>query len=229
MRGFRHVRYWIFSLLSAVMLWTVANSTSPVERPFDVPVETTGVPEGLVVISQDYDRVNIRVRGSRAGLASLTATDLVYVADLSSAEPGRNHHEVDVTTLAGSLPRGADVVSRAPLSIDFVLEEKQTRSVAIRLDVTGEPAEGFRVVSTTLSPERATVTGARTEVLGLKEVPTEKLDISGARAPIQRRVKLVQGGRHVWLDGIEEIEVRIDIEPIPPDELAASQAEGKKR
>lgn len=220
MKGLRHIRYWIFSLLSAVLLWSVANSTSPVERPFDVPVQTAGVPAGFVVTGQDYDRVNIRVRGSRAGLASLTATDLVYVADLSASGAGSNPHEVDVTTIERGLPRGADVVSRAPLSIDFVLEEKQTRSVAIRADVQGRPASGYRIEGITLSPERATVSGARTEVLGLQEVLTEKMDIDGAQGPIQRRLKLVEGGRHVWLDGIEEIEVRVDVVPLPPEELA---------
>ena len=103
-----------------------------------MPFSSKRVPEDFVVTGQDYDRVNIRVRGSRAGLASLTATDLVYVADLSGAESGSNAHEVDVTTIERDLPRGADVVSRAPLVISFDLEEKQTRSVAIELDRLGD-------------------------------------------------------------------------------------------
>lgn len=226
MKGIRHIRYWIFSLLSAVLLWTVANSTSPVERPFDVPVQTAGVPEALVVTGQDYDRVNIRVRGSRAGLASLTATDLVYVADLSGASDGRYAHEVDVTTIAQGLPRGAEIVSRAPLSIDFDLESKQTRSVSITPALEGEPARGYRVDGITLSPERATVSGARTEVLALQQVVTEKMDIAGAQGPIQRRLKLALNGRHIWLDGIEEIEVRVDVVPLAPEDLAERENGG---
>lgn len=220
MTRFPRFRYWAISLLGAILLWTVAHGTSPVERPFDVPVETTGVPEELVVVGQNYDRVNIFVRGSRAGLASLTATDLIYSADLSAAVPGHYNQEVDVTTIERGLPRGAAVVSRSPVSIDFLLEEKHTRSVAVRPDVSGSPAPGFLVESVTVAPERATVTGARSEVLDLKEVLTEVVDITGAQASIQRRAKLMTTGRHSWLNGVEEIEVRIQIVPQPVEELA---------
>jgi YbbR domain-containing protein len=224
MKGLSHIRYWLFSLLGAVLLWTVAHSTSPVERPFDIPVQTSGVPDDLVVTGQDYDRVNIFVRGSRAGLASLSATDLVYVADLSAASRGRTSQEVDVITIEQGLPRGAEVVSRSPTSLEFVLERKHTRSVAIRADLSGGPAAGYQVNSVSVTPERATVTGARSEVLGLKEVLTETVDITGAQGSIQRRVKLLATGRDLWLDGIEEIEIQIDISPLPIEELADSES-----
>ena len=220
MKGLRNLRYWLFSLLGAILLWTVAHSTSPVERPFNVPVRTEGVPESLVVVGQDYDRVNIFVRGSRAGLASLIAADLFYSADLSAAAAGRYNQEVDVTTIERDLPPGAGVVSRSPVSIEFVLEEKHTRSVAVKPDVAGEPALGFTVEAVTVSPERATVTGARSEVLGLKEVLTEAVDITGAQATVQQRAKLMEVGRHTWFDGVEEIDVRVEIVPQPVDELA---------
>ena len=224
MKGIRHLRYWAFSLLGAILLWTVAHSTSPVERPFDIPVETTAVPEDLVVTSRDHDRVNIFVRGSRAGLASLSVTELVYRADLSSAGEGRHLQEVDVITIERDLPRGAEVVSRSPTSIEFTLEKKHTRSVGIRPDVMGGPGPGYEVNAITVTPERATVTGARSEVLGLKEVLTETIDIAGAQGSIQRRVKLLAVGRDLWLDGIEEIEVRIEIAPLPIEDLADSES-----
>ena len=224
MKGIRHIRYWIFSLLGAILLWTVSHSTSPVERPFDIPVHTADVPEDLVVTGQDHDRVNIFVRGSRAGLASLSATDLVYNADLSAATEGRHSQEVDVITIERDLPRGAEVVSRSPTTIEFVLEKKQTRSVAIRPDVTGGPAVGYAVNAVKVTPERATITGARSEVLGLKEVLTETIDIAGAQGSIQRRVKLLATGRDLWLDGIEEIDVRIEIAPLPIEDLADSES-----
>ncbi len=228
MKGLRNIRYWLFSLLGAILLWTVAHSTSPVERPFDVPVQTEGVPEDLVVIGQDYDRVNIFVRGSRAGLASLTATDLVYVANLVAAVPGRFSQEVDVTTIERGLPRGAVIVSRSPVSIDFRLEKKHSRSVGIRSDVVGSVAPGFQVESISIAPERTTVTGARTEVLGLKEVLTEVVDITGAQANVQRRVKLMEAGRHAWFDGIDEVEVRVEITPQPVEELADGESGDKQ-
>ena len=37
---------------------------------------------------------------------------------------------------------------------------------------------------------------------------------------MQRRAKLMEAGRHAWFDGVEEIEVRVEIVPQPIEELA---------
>lgn len=220
MRGLVNIRYAFAALLVALLLWVVAHSTSPVERPFDLPVRAADIPDELVVTGQNYDRVNIHVRGSRAALASLSASDLEYVADLSTAAPGDLSQEVDVTKIERTLPRGAEIVSRLPVSIDFVLERKHTRSVKVQADVTGTPAQGYELGTISIVPASASVTGARSEVLGLKRVETETVDISGATASIVRRVKLMPAGRHVWFDEVEAIDLRIDIRAKETPELA---------
>ena len=56
------------ALVLAILLWGVANTSSSIERGFDIPVVLRGVPQDLVVTGLSADQVNVRISGSRAQL-----------------------------------------------------------------------------------------------------------------------------------------------------------------
>jgi YbbR domain-containing protein len=216
---FSNLRYKVVALLAALLLWGVSHSTSSVERGFDIPVVPGNVPEDLVITGQSTDAVNIRVRATNAALRRLSVAELAYAVDLAGARAGTTEREVELAAM--SLPRGAQIVSRSPASLEFTLERKSTRAVKVRADIDGEPAPGFRVDEVVIDPPRLRIAGARSEVLRLSEVLTETIDVAGASAPIERKVKAAPGGLHVWLDGPAEVTVRIAVVPEPPPEPAA--------
>jgi YbbR domain-containing protein len=211
----QNLRYKLIALAFAALLWGVSHSTTTVERGFDLPVAVRGVPESLVVVGQSSDMVNIRVRGSRAALRSLTVGELEYAVELAGARPGVTELEVDTNTL--DLPRGAQVVSRSPANIDFTLERRATKTVRVRADLEGDPAEGYVVAGVELEPSRVRITGARSEVQRLSEVLTETVDVTGAMAPLERRVRPSLRGRNVWVEETEAIDVRVDVAPQPEE------------
>jgi YbbR domain-containing protein len=218
MNPLRYPGLKLLALLGAFLLWGVSHSTASVERGFDVPVVQVGVPENLVVVARTSDAVNVRVRGSRAALRSLSVGTLDYPVDLSGARPGVAKREVDLIGM--DLPRGATVVSRSPLSIEFTLENRSSRAVRGRPDMEGEPAEGYVLGEVAVDPPRVRIAGARTEVLRLSEVLTETIDVSGAIAPLERRVRPSITGPNLWLEGVEEVTVRIDVQPVETEEEA---------
>jgi YbbR domain-containing protein len=218
MNPLRYPGLKLLALLGAFLLWGVSHSTASVERGFDVPVVQVGVPENLVVVARTSDAVNVRVRGSRAALRSLSVGTLAYPVDLSGARPGVAKREVDLIGM--DLPRGATVVSRSPLSIEFTLENRSSRAVRVRPDMEGEPAEGYVLGEVAVDPPRVRIAGARTEVLRLSEVLTETIDVSGAIAPLERRVRPSITGPNLWLEGVEEVTVRIDVQPVETEEEA---------
>jgi hypothetical protein len=55
-------------------------------------------------------------------------------------------------------------------------------------------------------------------VLRLSEVLTETIDVAGADAALEKKVRAMPGGLHVWLDGDELVAVRIAIVPVPVPE-----------
>jgi YbbR domain-containing protein len=215
---FSNLRYKVVALVAALLLWGVSHSTSSVERGFDIPVVPGNVPEDLVITGQSTDAVNIRVRATNAALRRLSVAELSYAVDLAGARAGTTEREVELAAM--SLPRGAQIVSRSPASLEFMLERKSTRAVKVRADIDGEPAPGFVVDEVAIEPPRLRIAGARSEVLRLSEVLTETIDVTGANASFERKVKAAPGGLHVWLDGPTEVTVRVAVVPEPPPAAA---------
>lgn len=221
-----NLRYKVVALLAALLLWGVSHSTSSVERGFDIPVVPGNVPQDLVITGQSTDAVNIRVRATNAALRRLSVADLSYPVDLAGARAGNTEREVELAAM--NLPRGAQIVSRSPASLEFTLERRSTRAVKVRADVDGEPESGFVLGKISIEPPRLRISGARSEVLRLSEVLTETIDVAGANAPLEKKVRATPGGLHVWMDGENEVTVRIAIMPAP-DPAAPPPPKAKRK
>ena len=204
--------YKVAAVLIAVLLWVVAQGSSNTQKPFDVPVVFQNVPENLVITDQNTEAINIRVQGSRAALRNLAGESLEYVVGVSGVR--RGSADFDVPQEPIEAPRGAEVVSRSPSRLEVKFERRGTKVMAVRADLAGEPAQGFRVAAVEVEPPRVTVTGARREVLRLNEAVTEAIDITGLSKETEREARLSLGGTHVWVEQPTSVKVRVRIEPV---------------
>jgi YbbR domain-containing protein len=222
----KNLRYAVLAIVISLILWSIAHGSSSVERGFDIPVVFHDLPDTLVITDQSDREINIRVLGSRVALRNLSPSKMEYVVDVSGAKVGRTVHEVDVSRL--DQPRGVRIVSRSPAQIDARFEARGRKTVRIRVDLEGEPAEGFVLTSVEVDPPRVRLTGARSRVMRLSEVVTETIDVSGLEAPLERQVKLSLGSDHVWMEDDEPVSVRIGIEAVEPPADGAAGSEGGK-
>jgi YbbR domain-containing protein len=221
MRLFRNLGYKVLALVITLFLWVVARGSSSVERGFDIPVVLQGVPDDLVVVDQGADVVNVRLLGTRSALRNFDPERLEYPLEIADAKPGQADFEVDLSRF--DLPRGARVVSRSPSRIELSLERRTAKTVKVKPDLEGQPAEGYRVADVTTDPPRVRITGARSEVLRISEVATETIDVTGATGPVERDVRISTGPGHVWADSPRTVKVTVDVEaeraplaPTPP-------------
>ena len=224
--GTRNWKTGFLALGIAAVLWGIAHSSSSVERSLDVPVSFQNLADDLVITGQSTDRVNIRVRGSRAALRNLSPAKLEYAVDVAGARPGTGSYDVDVSRF--DLPRGSNIVSRSPGSLEIDFERRGRRAVRIRPDVEGEPAAGYLMGQAEVEPSHVWLTGARSEVMRLDEVVTETIDVAGLQTPIDREVRLSLGGGHVWMEESQPVRVRIPIEPVEGGRVEADQRGGGK-
>lgn len=214
----------LLAVVIAVFLWWVAHGTSSVERGYDLPVVFRGVPEDLVITDQTGDVVNVRVLGSRAALRNLGDERLEYVVDVSGAKPGKADFEVDAAAIEMGVPRGARIVSRSPAQLGVTFEKKGSKSVPVRAELEGKPAEGYAVAGVDVEPARVRVTGARKEVQRLSEVVTESIDLSGLTQTTEKEVRVSTFGDHVWVDNPAAVRVRVRV--VPTADGAGTAKEG---
>ncbi|MDJ0789155.1 MAG: CdaR family protein [Myxococcota bacterium] len=226
---FSDFQYKLLALVVAVLLWSLSQGTSSIERGFDVPVAIQERPDNLVVTRRSADAVNIRVRGTRAALRSLSGENLEYVVNLSGAKSGRAEFEVDLTPLLAQLPRGAQIVSRSPFELELELEPKGSKMVKLEPEVVGDPAPGFLVAGVLVEPPRIRITGARDEVRRLEQLLTETVYVNGASETFEQTVRPSIRGDNLWIEPEQgqEVTVRVQVVPEPvPEDAEDAAAEG---
>lgn len=220
---FSDLRFKLLAAGIAVFLWAAAHGSSNEQRSLDVPVVFQNRPEALVLTDKSVDSINLRVEGRRAVLRNLGASNLEYRVDVSEVNPGDAIFEVDAGSV--DLPRGVRPVARSPSLIRATFERRGRKTVRVRADLEGEPAEGYELVSVDVVPQSVRIAGARSEVERLSEVVTEPIDLRGATGPVERQVRLLVGARNVWVDDeMAPVTVRVRIQPTPP-ETAGAEAE----
>ncbi len=193
----RNLRYKILAILSSLVLWSVAHGTADIERGYDIPVLFTNLPDDLVIVDQNSDVVNVRMRGSRAGLRRMAVEGFEYPVDASGARSGRANFEVDLGQI--EFPRGVNPVSRSPSNLIVNFERRSSRVVRVKPDISGTPAEGFAVVGVDLQPSEVRITGARSEVRRRGEIVTENIDVTGLDETEEREVRISLNRPNVWL------------------------------
>ena len=120
----------VLAVITASFLWLLAHRSSSTQRGYDVPVSFQGVPEELVITDQSARAVNIQVLSTAAAHREISSTPLDYAVDVSGARPGPALYEVDPSRILDQLPRGAQITSRSPASIEVTYERRGRRSVA---------------------------------------------------------------------------------------------------
>ena len=203
----------VLALAISVFIWAVAQGTSSVQQSFDVEVELVGLEESLVVTEQSSDAINVRLRGSRAALRNLAVDQLKYRVDVRGGKAGVAVYEVDVESIPH--PTGTSFVGYSPSRLQVRFEKRGRKNVAVRAETEGTPAPGYHLVGVVVVPDKIWLAGARSQVTRLKEVVTEKIDISGLTADAQKEARLVLGGGSVWPEDGAPIRVLVRIEPDP--------------
>ncbi len=217
----------VLALAISVFIWAVAQGTSSVQQSFDVEVELVGLEESLVVTEQSSDAINVRLRGSRAALRNLAVDQLKYRVDVRGGKPGVAVYEVDVESIPH--PTGTSFVGYSPSRLQVRFEKRGRKNVAVRAETEGSPAPGYHLVGVVVEPEKIWLAGARSQVVRMKEVVTEKIDIAGLAADTQKETRLVLGGGSVWPENDAPIKVLVRIEPDPGAEPPTSEPARRSR
>ena len=177
----------LLSLAFAVLLWMMVVGERRSEMSLNVPVELTGIPENLVIVSRVPEAVRVRLNGPRTILTTASAQPLSVVLDLKGVQPGTNTFENLGARMR--LPKRIDVTYVSPSAISVEVDLKLRKTVRVKPRFRGDLAEGFRVSEVRLEPPDVLVEGAAAVLRGLEEVPAEVVDVAGVDESFDRIVE----------------------------------------
>lgn len=175
----RNTQYMLIALVLAVLSWYMVSGRERVEIWVEVPVQSTGAPEDLVVLEGLQPRIDVRLRGPRGILSGLDTKTLAYNLDLSGLKEGEN---AIVLRREGFQTRGSiEVVEFKPSRIVVTADRLVSRWVDVEPVWSADLADDWELRSVTSRPRLARVIGAQQVVGSIEEVATKEVVIEEER------------------------------------------------
>lgn len=200
------------SLLVAMALWAWVQSGLIVDIRLKADVQVLW-PEGLVHYEDLPSTVSLTVQGPQAQVRHLERERPVIVVDLADAPEGTTTVDFGGLPVKG-IPEGIRVVYVSPSTVEVKLESRSSRRLPVRVALAGEVPTGYRLLSTKATPATTEVSGPRSLVRALSDVPTEPIDLSDLKESRALDMALSLSSRALSVVGSSKVSVLVNVEAI---------------
>lgn len=163
--SFRHL---LLAFIMASCLWVVISGREQVEIWERASVELKGMPKDLTLLSGLPPEIEIRVRGPKGLIRTITNRQLTYVLDLSKVHPGLNVLPIQAGGIR--LGKAFDVVEVRPSRLTLEVDKLVEKELPVVPRWSGELPPDFFVESATVTPQYVTVSGPESELAALSDV-----------------------------------------------------------
>jgi YbbR domain-containing protein len=211
---FRNLGLKCLSTCIAALLWLVVAGERVVERVMRAPVEMQNLPEGLELVGNPPDTVEVRLRGPSGALSRMAAGDMAAVIDLTTARPGRRLFHLTQGNV--SVPYGMEIVQVGPATLTMEFEMSGVRTVPVEPDVEGRPASGYEVTKVTSDPVAVVVQGPETALKRLQAAITEPVSVQDQTRSVREVVTIGVPDASLRLRSPQTAVVTVTIAPRQP-------------
>jgi len=187
-----NLRTFFLAFALALAVWVTAVTASNPDEiqtyPTPIPIEFIGQDPGLIMTGKDVpQKVDVTLRAPHSIWQSLLSGDSSIHAVVDLTGLGSGTHAATVQLQISTRP--VRIISVNPASFDVSLEEQVSRSMAIQLKLSGQPATGYQAGEPSLDPPGVTISGAKSIVSQIDHVQAV-LDLSNARQNVSETLPL---------------------------------------
>ncbi len=187
----KYLKTFLLAFVLALFVWVSAIlATDPNEEniyPRPIPIKIVGLAQDMLVVESGELETELTLIAPRSIWNRLQVNSDLLSAWIDLSDYGAGEHLVPVQTQVRLAP--ARVVNVEPADVRVVLEPLAMATFAVKLEVVGEPALGYRECTPRIEPARVTVSGPQSRVSQVKELRAV-LDITGADDTIKKEVSL---------------------------------------
>ena len=187
-----NLRTFLLAFTLALAVWvtavTAANPDETQVLPNPIPIEYIGQDPGLILTSGNSPtQVEITLRTPHSVWQSLLngETSIRAIVDLTGL--GSGTHAVLVQVQIDARP--IRIISVTPQTYNLSLETQITRTVQIRLVLTGSPAIGYQIGDAIITPANVIITGAESLVSRIDHIQAT-IDLTDARQNFNANVPI---------------------------------------
>ena len=178
----------IICLILAILLYGTYNSISTETKTFSIPL-TVYSDRNLVPANNIEKTIQISVKTSPDNISILHQSDFKAYIDLDQYSISGKY---DVPVRIELTPKvqvmePLEVVAK-PKKIPVMIEEKVSRLIPVEVLFTGEPAEGFEVIGTTMQPQEIKISGPFSIVESFQDTITITIGLTEREKPFNQNV-----------------------------------------
>lgn len=167
----------LVSVVFASMVWLYVVGEEKKELGLLLKPGFISIPENLLLEKTPDVNLDVRLRGPEKIVENISPSDITLDFDLSDTKAGKN--TVIIKDKDVKLPRGVEVVSIRPRSVDIFLEALIKDQVKIFPYIKGLPGKGYKLGQVKVEPEEVEVEAYEKDFKEIKRIETEEIDITG--------------------------------------------------
>jgi YbbR domain-containing protein len=199
----------LFSVVVGFSLWYIVAGGEGTEMVVPVSLEFRNVPEGMEVLEESVQQVDIRLRGSSEILRRVSSQDIQARVDLSGAQLGEQGFFLNPENVA--VPFGVRVLRVTPSTVILKLDRTERQNVQVVTRVVGSPPADFELANIYLNPVEIEVIGPASRLEGLEQVTTEPVSVEGLREPYTQTVQVMLEDPYVRPTSARGVEVTLEV------------------
>ena len=173
---FLNFQYKVSAVFIATIFWYIVQGEEILEinRKIEVNLQ---VPEGYLIKGSRIRIKDATLRGSRVLLGDFSSRPIEANIEIPKGKSGQLRFRIDKEYIANWNPKIRLTVHDAYIAV-FV-DQKMAKSLPVKEQIQGIPADGYFIEKITLMPSKVEVAGLKSEISRLRQILTEPVDLNG--------------------------------------------------
>jgi len=201
----------LLSLLLAVALWFAVSGEERTETSLHMALEFANLPSQMAIVGDVPSELQVRINGPQSIVNRLSASRLTQAIDLANYKSGPHTFYLGPSNF--SFPQGVMVLRIQPNPLIIRLSPTTSATLPIKPVLAGNLPEGFELKSIDTKPAQVTVIGPEEELLNLKFLPTQPIELNGLTESSTVRTDLDFKNLHLTLKSQAPILAELVIQP----------------
>lgn len=196
-------------LALAFAVWqSIRENTSFEAVVTDVPVKITAG-DGLAILDQSTDVVNVRFRGSREDLRFLSRDQVTVEVDLAG-HTDRLRQTIRLTPRYVKAPSRAHAVFFEPAEVSVTIDREVERTLPVKAALEDKLPEGIEIEKVVCIPASVKVRGAERLLQDIEQIRTAPISLDGRYHPFKTHAAVVVPGQS-WKADPDRVLVELNL------------------